>query len=90
MKRDKEKTVVIFRKWKGKAEHGDIIALFPDIDDGDGYCSSFEHVGQHGGASYCGVIRQTTPATPAEYADLKRELERSYGYNLTIMKRHSR
>ena len=88
MKRDKEKTTVIFRKWKGKAEN--IIALFPWVEESPGRCSSFEHVGQHGRADYCGVIRLTTPATPAEYADLKRELEQYYGYNLTIRKRRSR
>lgn len=90
MKRDKEKTTVIFRKWKVQTDPGDIIALFPWVEESPGRCSSFEHVGQHGRADYCGVIRLTTPATPAEYADLKRELEQYYGYNLTIRKRRSR
>ena len=80
----------MFRKWKGKSEHGDIIALFPWVEESPSRCSSFEHVGQHGPADYCGVISRTTPATPAEYADLKRELEHSYGYNLAIRKRRSR
>lgn len=86
MKRYKEKTVVIFRKWKG----GDIIALFPGWEESPGRCSSFEHVGQHGPADYASVIAKTTPATPAEYADLRRELEKDYGYNLTIRKQRSR
>ena len=90
MKIDKEKTVVIFRKWKVQTDPGDIIALFPWVEESPGRCSSFEHVGQHGPADYCGVISRTTPATPAEYAGLRRELEQSYGYNLTIRERHSR
>lgn len=91
--KDSEKTAVIFRKWNAKnfieAPLCDIIALFPYIDAGNGHCNSYEHVGQHGGASYIGVMSQTTPATPDEYKDLAEELER-IGYNLDIKKRKSR
>ncbi len=74
-------TPVIFRKWP-KSEGGDIIALFPaEPGTDDPYtCSSYEHVGQHGSADPVGLIGRTTAATPAEYADLKKEL-RSVGYN---------
>jgi hypothetical protein len=81
--KDKEKTVVVFRVWKGI---GTVIALFPGIDEGRGYCSSYEHVGQHSGADYSGVIQKTRPATPNEYQDLLKELRR-IGYNLTIRRR---
>lgn len=77
-------TVVIFRKWPD----GDILALFPTVP-GDVFgnlCNSYEHVGQHGNADYHGCIRQTKPAKPSEYADLKKELGR-IGYNLVIRKR---
>lgn len=91
MKRDKEKTTVVFRVWRSGDGKGKVIALFPGIDyDGRGlYCSSFEHIGQHGAASYTGTIRRSRPATPAEYADVKRELTKEYGYNLEARKRRT-
>ncbi len=89
--KDKEKTAVIFRKWNLRNRSKslcNIIALFPYVDAGNGYCNSYEHVGQHGGASYSGVFSQTTPATPDEYKDLAEELT-SLGYNLEIMQRRN-
>lgn len=74
-------TPVIFRKWP-KSEGGDVIAFFPaDAGTNDYYntCSSYEHVGQHGSASV-DLINTLKPAKPAEYADLKEELER-IGYD---------
>lgn len=82
------KTKVIFRKWK----HGDILALFPE-DPGDMSpytCSAYEHVGQHSAADPQYVMRQTKPAKPSEYADLKKELE-NYGpdgYDLQVIHRN--
>lgn len=90
MTNDTDKTIVIFRVWKSGSGKGDVIALFPADTWHDGtrkLCQSFEHVGQHGGADYAHVIRATRPATPAEYADVKRELETLYGYNLDVRKR---
>jgi hypothetical protein len=77
--------VVVFRRWK---DSGDIIALFPEIpaDIFGRYCEAYEHVGQHGGADYWGVIEQTTPVEPHEAEDLAEELER-IGYNLRPIKR---
>ena len=80
-----EKTQVIFRKWA----NGDIIALFPRIP-ANGFpweMLSYEHVGQHGGASM-GIIDKTRPAKPDEYATLKAELE-GRGYVLDIRQRMS-
>ena len=78
-------TVVVFRRWRGFGQT--IIALFPEEVD-RGFCNSYEHVGQHGMADYAGVIQKTTPATPEEYADLKRELEAApYNYVLQVKKR---
>ena len=85
MEKDKHKTKVVFRVWKGEFE-GDVIALFPDIDEGHGSCSSYMHVGQHAPASYYHMITRTRPAKPAEYASLKRELE-NIGYNLDVRKK---
>jgi hypothetical protein len=77
------KTKVIFRKFK----EGDIIALFPEMeaDQNPTHCGSYMHIGQHGAAAY-GLIAETKPATPKEYAALQSELE-SIGYDLEIRKR---
>lgn len=85
-------TVVVFRRWTDVNGRG-VIALFPEIPAyahaaASCFCSSFEHIGQHGPADYPGVIAQTTPATPEEYADLKRELEAApYNYVLRVAQR---
>ena len=78
------KIKVVFRKWR-TGDKG-IIALFPDEPGSPGFCMSYEHIGQHGSADYTGVIQQTTPATPAEYAALAREL-RGCGYILASRQR---
>jgi len=82
-----EQTLVIFRKWR---DSGDIIALFPEIpSDAHGwFCEAYEHVGQHGGADYHGVIQATKPATEREAVPLAEELCR-IGYSLKPIKRAS-
>ena len=80
MEQDKEITAVVFRVFR---KGGDVLALFPQLDTGQGYCSCYQHIGQHGSADYTTCMQLTRPAKPAEYADLKRELERApYGYRL--------
>ena len=91
MEMDKEITKVIFRKWTNKAVCGDrIIALFPDnlYNDPRNLDSimSYEHIGQHGEASFIAVLVQTDLAKPEEYAELQSELQ-SLGYNLQVCKR---
>lgn len=84
-------TDVIFRKYP-KSEGGDILALFPgDPGTNDPYtCSCYQHVGQHGSANPRICVARTHPASAAEYADLKAELEREpYRYNLRVIKRQS-
>jgi len=80
-----EEVLTIFRKYKNKSPpwYGDIVALFPELPGSQGYCLCYQHVGQHGDASYPYVISITKPATPEEYNDLKTELE-SIGYVLKI------
>jgi hypothetical protein len=82
-------TRVIFRKWYRQQDGTGVIALFPDDAwNRSGMCASYEHVGQHGGADLAGVISRTKPASPDEYAALKRELERPpYDYVLTVIRR---
>lgn len=83
------KTTVIFRKYPD----GEIIALFPLMPDSavslEPLIMSYLHIGQHGGANYQVVLSQTTPATPAEYGDLAKELEEVGYENLVIRKRIS-
>lgn len=78
---------VVFRKWR---DNGSVIALFPEIptDLWGRYCEAYEHVGQHGGADYYGVIQATVPATQPEYRSLADELTR-IGYRLKPIKRAS-
>lgn len=77
-----EMTVVVFRKWR-KGQGEGIIALFPFEAAEQGHCMSYEHIGQHGGADYEGVIKNTNPANTDEYCELKSELEK-IGYKLVI------
>ena len=80
-------TLVVFRRWK---DNGDIIALFPELpsDIYGFYCDSYEHVGQHGGADYYGVIQATKPVAKKDAKSLARELTR-IGYRLKPIKRAS-
>lgn len=88
--RNSEQTKVIFRRLKkGQKE---VIALFPEIHDSEDANEtdvlSYMHVGQHGEANIALINRITRPATPSEYADLKRELESPpYEYKLKVVKR---
>lgn len=84
---NKEETLVIFRRWR---DTGDIIALFPELpSDHEGrFCEAYEHVGQHGGADYQGVIAATKPVESEAAADLATELAR-IGYKLRPIKRAS-
>jgi hypothetical protein len=81
-----ETTRVVFRIGKGNLRG--LFALFPDDEEGPGLCGSYEHVGQHGSAAYSYCIQSSRPATPAEYAELKKELESEpYNYKLKVVKR---
>jgi len=79
--------IVIFRRWK---DNGDVIALFPALpaDLCGRYCDAYEHVGQHGGADFHGVIQNTTPCSTEASVDLAQEL-RTIGYRLRPVKRVS-
>lgn len=91
-KRLSERVIVIFRRWPPK-DGGDVIALMPACPatvDGR-FCTSYQHVGQHGAADYAGVVRATRPATPEEYAPLLRELRDACGYeDLVVRRRYTR
>ena len=79
--------IVVFRRWR---DSGDIIALFPELPAdlyGD-HCDAYEHIGQHGGADYHHVVRQTKPCSTEQSADLAAEL-RTIGYVLKPLTRAS-
>lgn len=81
-------TRVVFRKWYRKTDGNGVIALFPDDKQDSWMIQSYEHEGQHGAADYTGVVRRTKPATPEEYAALKRELESPpFDYVLRVVQR---
>ena len=65
-------TPIIFRKFN---EGGDVLALFPTLDAGNGHCTSYQHIGQHSGADYDGCLEITEQATVIEYASLLQELK---------------
>ena len=69
---------VIFRKFP----EGDVIALFPEQNEGRGTINSYMTVGQHSEASKA-LISELKPASPEEYADLMSELKK-VGYNPTV------
>lgn len=81
MKPDIELTPVVFRRWRRRPQT--CIAWLFGIPARLGRVMAYESVGQHGEGDY---PADTVPASPAEYADLKAELE-GLGYNLRVMKR---
>lgn len=87
MTTDEDTTRVIFRDWGG-ANAGDIVAILIDVPANPGRVVCFEHVGQHGEGTWAALIGNTKPATPEQYAALKRELESPpYEYKLIVRKR---
>ena len=76
---DEEEPVdVVFRVFSDD-HFGGVIALFPDLDWGNGECASYMQVGQHSGADFKGCMDITSPATLEEYTPLMNELA-SIGY----------
>lgn len=75
---DSEQVKVIFRKFP----EGDVIALFPEQDQGRGLIGSYMTIGQHSDASKS-LITDLEPASKEEYAKLAAELER-IGYDIVM------
>lgn len=90
MKRDKEVTKVIFKK---KCDRGlkewHVVAFFPEATVNRGNIMCYVHDGQHGDASYDYYL-SCRPASKKEYACLKRELGKSFGYRLKIVSKVTR
>jgi hypothetical protein len=75
---DQIKVKVIFRKFP----EGDVIALFPEEDQGRGLIGSYMTVGQHSDASKS-LITELEPASKEEAAKLADELKR-IGYDVVM------
>ena len=85
----KTTTQVMFRYENRKEFKGDIYALFPyEINDLSGNVISYSRIGQHSGADYNSCICSSRPATEAEFADLKKELE-SMGYVFEVVRKRN-
>ncbi len=89
MKKDTEKTDVIFRVDKYGQFKGDVVAYFPhEVFDSQRNIMCYMHVGQHSSANYLHCIGKTRLATEEEAKYLKRELE-GIGYNLNVIKKQN-
>ena len=88
-KQDDEETPVLFRIERNKRDYPCLTAVFPTLPASyDGLTMQcFAHAGQHSSCDF-GWYQTTRAAKPAEYADLKVELESApYGYRLKVCKR---
>ena len=84
MNKDKYKTEVIFREFKGE-----ILALFPyEMGNYSGDVTCYAHLGQHSSADYSYIIANSKPINKPESLGLYSELE-SIGYNLKPIKRQN-
>ena len=84
MKKDKLKTDVIFRNFKGE-----ILALFPYMVwnyDGDVTC--YAHIGQHSSADYNYILTNSKPINNPKNLNLYKELI-IIGYDLKIIKKRN-
>lgn len=75
-------TPVIFRKFRSKANHYEVFAIFPTIAGTNDVntCSSYAAIGQHAACDVYGIISITRLATAEEYGELLGELRR-IGYD---------
>lgn len=83
-------TPVLFRIDRS-GERREVTAVFPAEPgrfSAGRFYTCYAHLGQHGSCSHDWYVTRTRPATPSEYADLKRELESApYGYRLQVCQR---
>ena len=90
MKRDTEITKVIFKMARYDDGKREPIAFLPGAPANPGNIMSYVHTGQHGEASYDFYIKQCSPCAKKDYAVLKKEMEKFFGYRFKIVHRISR
>jgi hypothetical protein len=79
-------TDVIFRRFK---QGNDLIAIFPHIGETNNGVLTYMHIGQHSGADYDTLLKNTKLVPDKRlYDDLRKELE-SMGYNLRVITRQN-
>jgi hypothetical protein len=89
MEKDTHITEVMFRYDTTKGFKGTIFAVLPhQVDTLQGDVTTYQHVGQHSTGDYNVCLQQSRPATEAEFADLKKEME-NLGYNLKVVKKRN-
>lgn len=86
MEKDKHKTEIVFRLWKEQE-----IALFPYIiDTFHNYTiMSYMIIGQHGGADYDYIIKNSKPISNPENTKIYKELVGEFGHNIKVIKRRN-
>jgi hypothetical protein len=83
------KVDVVFRVDKSRDFSGEVFALFPHVCcNHNGNVTSYQHVGQHSSANYNYCLGLSKPASPTQYADLKKELE-GLGYEINVVKKRN-
>lgn len=83
-KKIKEATLVLFRK---NLRGGDVVAVFPFLNAGEGYMTSYAHIGLHSKCSWEYVKEDTKPASTEDYEELRQELL-NIGYeNIIVINR---
>lgn len=80
-------TKVMFLVNDNDSENPDVYAYFPEETHQGIYKTAYSHVGQHS-AIHPDYARESRPATPEEYQELKTELE-GRGYNLEVINKDS-
>jgi hypothetical protein len=83
---EKIKVDVHFRKFNGDYNN-QVTAVFPYVTDGSLDVVCYAHVGQHSSVEW-NYVPMSKPATKAEYAPLKKELE-SIGYEVKTVNKRS-
>jgi hypothetical protein len=88
MEKDTHITEVMFRYDNYNGFYDRVFAVMPYEVERNGNVTTYQHVGQHSTGDYNVCLQQSRPATEAEFADLKKEME-NLGYNLKVVKKRN-
>ena len=83
-------TDIMFRVDTTRDFKGTVFAVFPhECADYKGNVTTYQHIGQHSAGDYGYCIESSRPATPNEFADLKKEME-YLGYLVNVVRKQNR